>query len=200
MKVTGTSLGQKVSDAVDLTHDPTRARRTDDRKSSRAVSPRGRRSRSEATYSNPTFPATAGTSLRRSSWSAVDSDGQRSTHIAHSIVAKTTKAFGQCADRDTLNRVEVDGRTERDRILTSLEHNLTGNPPKIRRTWSNQRSPEPRDCCVTRQNDDGTTGHLRKFAPPDLSPRWQHRHEAAAASRKDANSPHSSGASIGSSS
>jgi hypothetical protein len=64
----------------------------------------------------------------------------------------------------------------------------------------NERAPQSRYRCISREDQDGPTANVRKLAPPQLPSTRQVGHVEAAAERKDSRSPHSSGSLIGCSS
>lgn len=86
----------------------------------------------------------------RESGRASDGDSQRGTHLLHPVVAKTAKTLSQCTDRNTLHRIEIDSRTTRDGVRTSLEHDLAQKPSDVRRTGSYQCTAKSRDCSIAR--------------------------------------------------
>ena len=127
---------------------------------------------------------------------AIDGDAQSVADLPHLAVRQATDPVDQHPDRDALDRVEIRDARSWDRILAGLERHLTRKPTNGRRTRRNERPSETRDGCVTRQYDDGAATYLGELTPPHLAAR-RRTHDAAAASRKDARSPHSSSVSSG---
>jgi hypothetical protein len=130
----------------------------------------------------------------------VDSHCKGGTDLAHSGVTQTPQPADEDRDRDAFDRVEVHRRTTRHGVVTGFEHDFADEPSNRRRTWSHERAEMARDHCVARQDDDRSTTDLGHLAPPDLPTRGKGAHEAAAARRNDAKSPHSSCSSSGCSS
>ena len=131
---------------------------------------------------------------------AVDRDFEGATDLPQAGIGQTAESFDEDADRDALDRVEVDGRAPRDRIVAGFEDDLAGERPDGRRAWRDEYAPKSRDRRVTRQDDDRAPADLGELAPPQLAPSGQDAHEAAAAWRNEVRSPHSSGSSSGCSS
>lgn len=75
----------------------------------------------------------------------VNRDGQSRTDLAHAIASKTAQPIGQCPNRNTLDRIQVDRRPKRDRIITRVKDHLTGQSPDCRCARSDQSSPKSRD-------------------------------------------------------
>src|SRR5271156_2862578 len=125
-------------------------------------------------------------------WSIGTVDGyfERSTNLTHPLVAETPEAFHENGSRGTFDRVKVDRGPPRNRIITGFEHHLARQPADRRGTWGDQSAAEPWNRGVTRQHHDGTSTNLRKLAPPHLASSGNRHHEAAAASRNEARSPH----------
>jgi hypothetical protein len=144
-------------------------------------------------------PWTRSRGLVSATWSsgAVHRHLEGRTNGAHPGVGKSAKPADQDRDRHTFDRVQVHGRTARDRVGIGLKNNLAGETPDCRRARCNQCAPKPRDRCVTRQHDDRAPTDLGHFTPPDLPACRKSTHEAPAARRHDARSPHSSGSSAG---
>jgi hypothetical protein len=130
----------------------------------------------------------------------VDRDREGAADLSQAPVGQTAESFDQDAGCDTLDRVEVDGRTARDRIVAGFEDDLAGQRPDGCRARRDEHSPEPRDGRVARQDNDGTPANISQLAPPHLTPSGEGVHDAPAARRNDARSPHSSGSSSGCSS
>lgn len=57
---------------------------------------------------------------------AVQGDGEGVAHLTHPCVGESADAFGECVDGDTLDRVEVDGRGQRDRVERRVELDFAG--------------------------------------------------------------------------
>ena len=75
----------------------------------------------------------------------VDRDRESAADLAHAGVAETAESFDEDAERDALNRVEVDGRTPEDRIIVGGQDNLAGECPDCRRARRDEHSPKPWD-------------------------------------------------------
>src|SRR4051812_48605328 len=115
----------------------------------------------------------------------------------HAVIAEATQAVNQRRHRDALDRIEIDHRDERDRVVRGLEQDLGRDPADRSRARPDERTPQTRDGCVAGEDDDRPTPDLRKLAPPDIAPRGKRAHDAPAAARKEARSPHSSFSSSG---
>lgn len=139
-------------------------------------------------------------SAARRSARAIDRDGQGVAHLAHTSVAQPAEPVDQDGKRDAFDRVEVDRRTARYGVVSGLKHHFADEPTNVRRARRDQCAPVPRDRRITREHDDRTAADLGHLAPPNLAPRGQCGHVAAAARRNEARSPHSSGSSSGCSS
>jgi len=131
---------------------------------------------------------------------AVDRDLEGRTDVPHTGFGQPAQPAHEDCDRDALDRVQVDRRTPRDGIVNGFEDNLAGEPSDRCCAGSDERASEPWDRAVTGQHDDGASTDLHQLAPPHLPPGRKCDHEAAAARRNDARSPHSSGSSAGCSS
>ncbi len=128
---------------------------------------------------------------------AVDGNLESGKELTHSPVAQASEAFDEKADRDAFDRVEVDGRPPRDRVFAGFKHHFAGQTPDGRRARRDERPSQPRDSGVTRQHDHRAPPDPWGLAPPDLAPGRERAHEPAAASPKEAKSPHSSASSRG---
>jgi hypothetical protein len=117
--------------------------------------------------------------------------------LSHPVVAEPAEAFDQNCDRNALDGIEVDGRGQGDRVITRLEYDLARDPADGGSARSDQRAAESRNRGVARKNDDRPTPSLAELAPPHLAPCGQSGHDAPAAARNDARSPHSSTSSSG---
>lgn len=132
--------------------------------------------------------------------STVHGDRQRSTDIPHSLVAQAAESINEHSDGHTLDRVEVDGAPPRDWITARLEQYLTRQASDGRGARGDKGSPEAWNGSVAAQHQYRPTADLRQLAPPQFAPVRLILHNAAAAERNDARSPHSSGSSSGCSS
>src|SRR5271155_2925644 len=85
--------------------------------------------------------------------------------------------------------------TERrgDRGGTGFQNNLASESPDGRGARCDKYVSKPGDCRVTRQHNHWTSADLGHLAPPHLPACGKRTHEALAAGRHDARSPHSSG-------
>ena len=124
--------------------------------------------------------------------SAVDSDLKGSADFAHAGIGETTKSLDKNTHGNAFNRVEIDRRRPRDGIVASLQEHLAGQAPNRRGAGRNDRAFQSWDRCITGQDDYRTATNVREFTPPDLTAGGNRAHDAAAASRNDARSPHSS--------
>jgi hypothetical protein len=75
--------------------------------------------------------------------------------LPHSLVTKSAKSFDKDCNRNTLDRVKIDRASSRNWIVGGFEHNFTCQAADSRRAWSDERSPEPRDCDIPRKHYDG---------------------------------------------
>lgn len=128
---------------------------------------------------------------------AGDRNSDCTADLAHAIVAESAEAMDEPPHRDALDRIEVDRRSLRYRVIAGFEDHLARQAADRRRARSNQGPPQSRNRGVARQHDDRTATSVRNLTPPHLASRRQCAHEAPAALRKDARSPHSSCSSIG---
>lgn len=131
---------------------------------------------------------------------AVDRDFKGCADGAHLGVGKPAKPADQYCDRDTFDGVEVHRRTAGDRVGTGFKHNLAGKSPDSRGARCDECTSKPRDRRVTRQHNDWAPADLGHLTPPHLPACRKRTHEAPAARRHEARSPHSSGSSTGCSS
>jgi hypothetical protein len=124
---------------------------------------------------------------------AVHCDGERAADLLHAIVSEAAEALYEDTGRNALDGVEVHRARARDRVGARFQQDLGGELADRRRARSDQRTSKPRDRGVTREHDYGPPANVGQLAPPHLAPRWEVGHEAPAASRNAARSPHSSG-------
>ncbi len=99
----------------------------------------------------------------------VHSNRQRGADLTHSFAVETTQPIRERADRNALYRVEVDGRSQRDRVLPGFKHNLAGKPSNVRGAGSNHGTPKSGNGSIARQHDNRATRCLRQLAPPDFA-------------------------------
>src|SRR5262249_59205411 len=125
---------------------------------------------------------------------------ERRANLTHAVVAEPAEAADEGGDGYVLDRVEIHGRSLRNRILVRLESHFTGNAADRSRARPHNGPPETWDRSVPRKDDDRAASYRGKLAPPDLSASRKRRHDLRAASLNDARSPHSSGVSSGTSS
>lgn len=130
----------------------------------------------------------------------VDGDRKCVADRPHPFVAQAPEAVGEDADRHALDRVEVDVAESWNRIGVGLENHLAGQSPDGGGARGDQGSAESGYRSISTQHDDGSAADARQFTPPELATPRLVAHEAAAASRNDARSPHSSTSSTGCSS
>lgn len=129
---------------------------------------------------------------RRGSVFAGDGDLESSADLTHPLVTESAEALYEGSKRHALYRVEVHDRPPRDRVLARLEQDFAREPTDCGRTRPDQRTPKPRNRRVSGQHDDGSPPDLGELTPPDLSAGRKCVHDAPAAFRNDARSPHSS--------
>ncbi len=128
---------------------------------------------------------------------AIHCDLEGSAHFAHPCLAEPPEAFDDYGDRDALNGVEIDRASSWDWIVLWLQYDLAEQIADRRRARSNEGSAKPWNGSITRQDDNWSTTDVWKLAPPHFPSGWKGRHDAAAESRNEARSPHSSGSSSG---
>lgn len=126
-----------------------------------------------------------------------DRNCQSGAHGPHADVSQSAKAVHKHRDRHTFDRVQIDRRAPWHRVIARLENDLAGKTSDRRRAGSDQYTSKPRYRGVAGQDDDRPPTDLGELAPPHFSSHRQRAHDAAAARRNDARSPHSSGSSIG---
>lgn len=131
---------------------------------------------------------------------AVHGNRKGGADVAHAVIGQPAKPGDEDRDRDTLDGVQVDRGTPRNRIFARVEDNLTGQSSDRGGAWRDEHAPKPWDCRVTGEDDDWSAPNFSYLAPPHLTSHGKRAHEAAAARRNDARSPHSSGSSAGCSS
>ena len=136
----------------------------------------------------------------RCSARAVDGDCEGGTDLAHANLGHPAQPLDEDGDRDAFDRVEIHRRAKRDRVVTWFEHHLAGKPPDGRRAGSHECAAMPWDDHVAGQDNYRSATDLGHLTPPDFPPSREGSHDAAAALRNDARSPHSSGSSSGCSS
>src|SRR6476659_8262785 len=83
----------------------------------------------------------------RLGWSAaaVDGDLERLADLAHAHAAKSAQAFDQRSYRNALDRIEIDDRYQRNRVVRGLEENLSRDSPDRGRARSDQCTTQTRD-------------------------------------------------------
>jgi hypothetical protein len=128
---------------------------------------------------------------------AGDGDFKRSADLTHPVVAESAEAFNERSQRHTLYRVEVHGRPPRDRVIAWLEEDLARDPANSGRARPDQSAAQPWNRSVSGQHDDRPTSDLGELTPPHLASDRKCGHDAPAAARNEAKSPHSSAASSG---
>ena len=128
---------------------------------------------------------------------AVDSNREGGADLAHAGVAQAAQAADEHGDRHAFDRVEVDCRTAGYRIVASLQHYFADEATNRRRTRRYECTAVPRDHRVARQDHDRSASDPLHLAPPHFTACGKPAHDDAAARRKDARSPHSSGSSSG---
>jgi hypothetical protein len=121
---------------------------------------------------------------------AGDGDLQGSADLTHPLVAESAEALDERPQRHALDRVEVDDPGPWNGVLARLEQHLTRDTTDPCRAGPDQRAK-----ARNRQSRESTTTGRRptpgKLTPPDLSSRRKRRHDASAAVRNEARSPHS---------
>lgn len=131
---------------------------------------------------------------------AVDGDCEGGTDLAHANLGQPSQPLDEDGDRDAFDRVEVHRRAKRHRVVTRFEHHLARKPADGRRAGSHEGAAMPWDDHVAGQDNDRSATDPGHLAPPDLPPGRVESHDAPAARRNVARSPHSSGSSSGCSS
>jgi hypothetical protein len=131
---------------------------------------------------------------------AVDGHFECPAYGAHPVAAQCAEPIHEDRDRHALDRVQVDRTSPGDGIVTGLQDDLARESADRRRARRDDRSAQSGNGYVPRQHHNGTAPDVGKLGPPQLATPGGRRHEAAAASRNDARSPHSSGSSMGCSS
>ena len=120
--------------------------------------------------------------------------------LTHPLVAEPAQSFDKDSDRDALDRVEIYSGQPWNGIVAGFENDLAGKAANSRRARGHQRASKSRDCSVAREDHNRAATDVRQLTPPDLPSGRKRGQEAAAASRNDAKSPHTSGSSSGCSS
>lgn len=133
----------------------------------------------------------------RSSALAVDGDVERFADLTHTLIAESAQALDQRSDRNALDRIEVDDRDDWDRVVRRFEEDLGRDVADRGCARPDQGAPQPRNRRVSGEYDHRPAPDLWKFAPPDITSRWKRSHDAPAAARNEARSPHSSTSSSG---
>lgn len=128
---------------------------------------------------------------------AVHCDRQSGTNLFHSQVAQAAEPLHENAGRHALDGVQVDGGSARHRIFAGIQHDFARQVANGRGARSDQRAPKSWDGCVSGEDHDGSPADVRELTPPEFATRRNRCHDAAAASRNDARSPHSSASSSG---
>ncbi len=139
----------------------------------------------------PRFTAESATS------GAVCGNFERTADLPHARSTQRADSIDEQCDRNGFNGVEVHHASAIDRVIARFQDNFARQASDGCRAGRNQRAPHPWNRGIARQHDDRSSTDLGRFAPPQLASLRQVRHFAAAASRNDARSPHSSGSSIG---
>ena len=128
---------------------------------------------------------------------ATNGDFERSADLPHPVVAQPTETLHERPDRHGLDRVEVHDGGAWYRVLARLERNLGREPPDRRRTRPDQCAAQAGNRNVPRQHYDRPATGLRELTPPELTSARKRVHDAPAAARNEARSPHSSRSSRG---
>jgi len=128
---------------------------------------------------------------------AIDGDREGRTDLAHPSVRKSPKSLDEHPERHALDRIEVDCRALRDRILVRVQNDLARQQSDRSRAWCDQRSPKPRNSGIAREDNHRAPADCRQLAPPQFAATRGLAHDAEAARRNDARSPHASGSSSG---
>ena len=128
---------------------------------------------------------------------AVNGDFERLAKLPHPDVGKAPDPFGEYPEGDALDRVQVGHAVPWHRVVAWFEDNLTSQATDGRGARSDDRPPKARNGGVARQHDHWPPADVGKLTPPDVATSGQRAHDAAAAARNDARSPHSSSSSSG---
>lgn len=108
------------------------------------------------------------------------------------LATQPAEPLNQHGNRHALDRVQIDRATPRHRVLARFQHHLAGQPPDRGRARPDQRSTQPPDGGIAREDHNRSASGVGQLAPPQLPACRKRAHDAAAASRKAARSPHSS--------
>ena len=134
------------------------------------------------------------------SGTAVDGHLQGCAELAHASVGEAPESVDENTHRNALHGVEIDGRRPGHGIFAGLQEYLAWQSPDRRGAGCHDGTSQSGDGSVAREDHDRPATDARQFAPPNLSTGGNGIHEAEAASRNEARSPHSSGSSSGCSS
>jgi len=100
---------------------------------------------------------------------AIHCDGERCTDLAHPVVAESTQAIDEHADRDTLDGIEVHRGEQRYRVGARFQHDLAGKAPDRGGTRGHERPFEARDGGITTEDDDRSSTDVGQLTPPELT-------------------------------
>ena len=115
----------------------------------------------------------------------------------HTLAAKSAEALDERPDRNALDGVEVDDRDERDRVVRGFEEDLGWDVADRGCAWPDKGAPQTWDRSISGEYDHRPAPDPWKLAPPQVTSRRKRSHDAPAAARNDARSPHSSASSSG---
>ena len=127
---------------------------------------------------------------------AGDSDVQGCADLRHADVADPPQSRDEHRHCHAFHRIEVDRAAARYGVGAWLQHDLAGQAPHVRRARGDDRSSQTRDRGVPGKHQHRAAADLGQLRPPHLPARGK-GHDAPAADRNDARSPHASGSSIG---
>lgn len=119
-------------------------------------------------------------------------DRERVADLTHPVVADSAQALDERRDRHALGAIEVDHRQARDRVLGRLEEYLARDPADRGRARPDQCAPQTRNRRVPGEDDDRPADELGTTHHQTLPRAGQCPHDAPAAARNEARSPHSS--------
>ena len=101
---------------------------------------------------------------------AVNGDFERLAKLPHPDVGKAPDTFGEYAEGDTLDRVQVDHAVPWHRVVAWFKDNLTGQATDGRSARSDDRPSEARNGGIARQHDHRPSANVGKLTPPDVAP------------------------------
>jgi hypothetical protein len=101
---------------------------------------------------------------------AVEGDFERLAKLPHPDIGQAPDMFGENAESDALDGVQVGHAVPWDRVVARLEDDLTRQATDGRGARSDDRPPKARYGGVARQHDHRPSADVGKLTPPDLAP------------------------------